>query len=48
MTKLHVGGCDSCAALIDVFFSSCDLAEDDAPEGDMLSLCHIPGTVLGD
>ena len=30
------------------FLSSCGLAEDDAPEGDMPSLCHIPGTVLGD
>lgn len=46
--KLHTGGCDSCAAWIDVFFSSWDQAEDDASEGDMPSLCHIPGTVLGD
>lgn len=48
MITLYTGGCDSSAALIDVFFSPRDQAEDDAPEGDMPSLCHIPGTVLGD
>ena len=47
MITLHTGGCDSYAALTDVFFSPWDQAEDDAPEGDMPSLYHIPGTVLG-